>query len=131
MIPVIFSATLIIEGARAIEQASTATQTAAPVPQTWIAAVYMIAVLLIGQAGMWIREVVKFRDFRRKNGHLDAIKKSAESAAKKATEAAETSIETKAMVTMMQANCSTTTSRLARTIEANTSRIVDIASKKN
>lgn len=90
----------------------------------------MIAVLLIGQIGIWIREFVKSRDFRKRNGHLDQIKKSAESAADKATTAAAVAIETKAIVGLMQTNCATTTGRMAKAIEANTNRIVDIATKK-
>ena len=120
---------MFIEGARQISQAAAATPEAAPVPQTWIAAFYMIAVLLIGQVGIWIREIMKYKDFRKKNGHIEEIKKKATEAAKKAAEAAETSIETKAIVTMIQKNCATTTGRMARAIEANTSRIIDHISK--
>ena len=130
MIPVIFSATLIIEGARQISQAATATPAEAPMPTTWVAAFYMIAVLLIGQIGIWIREVVKYRDFKNKNGELAEIKKQATSAADKATTAAAVAIETKAIVALMQTNCATTTGRMSTAIEANTSRIVDLASKK-
>ena len=129
MIPVIFSATLFIEAARQIGQVATPTPATAPIPQTWIAAVYMIAVLLIGQIGLWIREILKYKDFKRKNGALDAIRKSAESAADKATEAATAAIETKAIIGLMQTNCATTTCRMARAIEANTSRIIDHISK--
>ena len=130
MIPVIFSATLIIEGARQISQAATATPAEAPMPTTWVAAFYMIAVLLIGQIGIWIREFIKYRDFKSKNGELAEIKKQATSAADKATTAAAVSIETKAIIGLMQTNCATTTGRMAKAIEANTSRIVDLATKK-
>ena len=130
MIPVIFSATLIIEGARAISQATAATPAQAPMPTTWIAAFYMIAILLIGQIGIWVREFVKYREFKSKNGDLQEIKKQATSAADKATTAAAVAIETKAIVGLMQANCATTTSRFSTAIEANTSRIVDLATKK-
>ena len=130
MIPVIFSATMLIEGAQAIGQAAVATPTEAPMPDTWIAAFYMIAVLLIGQIGIWIREFVKFRDFKSKNGELAAIKKSAEAAAEKAMAAAATGMETNAIVKLIQTNCLATTTRISGAIEANTSRIVDLASKK-
>ena len=130
MIPFIFSVTLIIEGARQIGQAAVATPAPDPVPTTWVAAVYMIAVLLIGQIGLWIREAVKYRDFKKKNGDLQEIKKQATSAADKATTAAAVAIETKAIVALMQTNCATTTSRISTAIEANTSRIVDLATKK-
>ena len=130
MIPVIFSATLIIEGARQISQAATATPAEAPMPTTWVAAFYMIAVLLIGQIGIWIREFVKYRDFKSKNGELAEIKKQATSAADKATTSAAVAIETKAIIALIQTNCASTTSRMATAIEANTSRIVDIATKK-
>ena len=130
MIPVIFSATLIIEGARQISQAATATPAEAQAPQTWVAAFYMIAVLLIGQIGIWIREFVKYRDFKSKNGELAEIKKQATSAADKATTAAAVAIETKAIIALIQTNCASTTSRMSSAIEANTSRIVDLAAQK-
>jgi len=130
MIPVIFSATMLIEGARQIGQAATATPAEAQAPQTWVAAFYMIAVLLIGQIGIWIREFVKYRDFKSKNGELAEIKKQATSAADKATTAAAVAIETKAIIGLIQTNCNATTGRMARAIEANTSRIVDIATQK-
>jgi len=73
---------------------------------------------------------VKYRDFKSKNGELAEIKKQATSAADKATTAAAVAIETKAIIALIQTNCASTTSRMATAIEANTSRIVDIATKK-
>ena len=130
MFPIIHSAGMFIDGARTIGQSVAATPAEAPMPTTWIAAFYMIAILLIGQIGIWIREVVKFREFKSKNGELAEIKKQATSAADKATTAAAVAIETKAIVGLMQANCATTTSRISTAIEANTSRIVDLAAQK-
>ena len=129
MIPVIFSATLIIEGIRTIEQAATSTPAAAPMPQTWVAAFYMIAVLLIGQIGIWIREILKYKDFRKRNGQLDLIRKNAVVAAEKAAEAATVAGETRAIIGMMQKNCATTTARFSSEIQATTSRLIDHISK--
>ena len=101
--------------------------TAAILPQSWPAAFYMIAAMVISQAALWIREISKYRDFKKKNGTIEETKKAAEKAWEKADIAATVSIQTKAAVEAMRSNCATTSGMLSRAVQDNAERIFDLA----
>ena len=102
--PVIFS---IMAANLAANIPQAAEPAVAILPQSWPAAFYMIAAMVISQAALWIREISKYRDFKKKNGTIEETKKAA--------------------VEAMRSNCATTSGMLSRAVQDNAERIFDLA----
>jgi hypothetical protein len=57
-----------------IDQAAEAAQQ----PQNWMQLVYMTVIVIAAQVPLWIREINKFKEFKKKNGTLESIEKLAD-----------------------------------------------------
>jgi len=95
--------------------------------------IYILCVLFIpmilSNAGMWIREYAKAREFKKKNGVLERIEKNSEMARLDAAKAAQQASNAFTKIDDMTRTCAETRLQFSNAIQKNTDRIITQASK--